>query len=278
MIVSNLILQLCLPLPAGTIPSASLSSFNCSSENTVSNLDCTIKNDAHNFSGKGKYKDDVSTFFSLSFPNDVSNGEKERLMKNVFVHKSDCVFVITKRHFCYNWLGLYPSLAYSPVRDGANCLFSVLFFNKVVTRKKKLVHLPYSGWSDTQAQLKWHVNVIRGIHSEMAGKVVPVDVQTVQTSEQTKKNNRILLSIIDLLKIAGRMGILLRGHRDDFQYHPELEKLATHAGVGNFVKLLNFAVRQGNKDLEDHLKTCSSRETYISKTTQNNPLNCCLIL
>ena len=109
----------------------------------------------------------------------------------------------------------------------------------------------------------------------MTGKVVQVNVQAVETSEQTKTNNRILLSIIDLLKTAVQMGIPLRGHRDDSQYHPEVGEPATDAGVGNFVELLNFAVCQGNKDLEDHLKNCSSRETYISKTTQNNLLNCC---
>ena len=162
----------------------------------------------------------------------------------------------------------------------------VLFCNKVVTRKKKLVHLPYSGWSDAQAQFKRHVNAVNGIHSEsiknyssflneMTGKVVPVNVQVNQTSEPTKKNNRILLLIIDLLKTAGRMGIPLRGDRDDSKYHPEVGEPATYAGVGNFVEFLNFAVRQGNKDLEAHLKNCSSRETYISKTTQNNLLNCC---
>ena len=42
----------------------------------------------------------------------------------------------------------------------------------------------------------------------------------------------------------------------------------------NFVDVLNFAIRQGNKDLENHLRNCSSRETYISKTTQNNLLDC----
>ena len=58
------------------------------------------------------------------------------------------------------------------------------------------------------------------------------------------------------------MGITLRGCRDD----PEVGQLATHAGVGNFVELRNVAVRQGNKDLEDHLKNSSNRGTYISKT------------
>ena len=194
-------------------------------------MDFTIQNDADSFSGKGKYKNDVSTFFFLSFPNDLSNEEKERLMKNVFVPKSNFAFIITKKHFRYNWLGLYRWLAYSPIRDGAYCLFCVLFCNKVVTRKKKLVHLPDSDWSD--AQFNWHVNAVSGIHNEsmknyssflneMAVKVVPVNVQVVQPSEQTKKNNRILLSITDFLKTAGRMGIPLRGHRDDFQYHPEV--------------------------------------------------------
>ena len=154
------------PSSSSTGTSASLRSFNCSSGNTASNLDCTIRNDANSFSGKGKHKNNVSTFFSLRFPNDLSNGEKEKLIKNVFVPKSNFVFPIKKRHFYYNWLGLYPWLAYSPVRDGAYCLFCVLFCNKVVTRKKKLVHLPYSDWSDAQAQFKRHVNAISGIHSE----------------------------------------------------------------------------------------------------------------
>ena len=57
------------------------------------------------------------------------------------------------------------------------------------------------------------MNAISGIHSEsmkndanflneMAVKVIPVNVQIVQTNEQTKKNSRILLSITDLLKTA----------------------------------------------------------------------------
>ena len=112
--------------PSSTVTSASLSSFNCSSGNTASNVDCTIQNDADSFSGKGKYKNDVSTFFSFRFPNDLSNGEKEKLMKNVFVPKSNFAFPITKRHFCYNWLNLYPWLVYSPVCDG-HIVFSVCF-------------------------------------------------------------------------------------------------------------------------------------------------------
>ena len=92
------------------------------------------------------------------------------------------------------------------------------------------------------------MNAISGIHSEsmkkfssflneMTGKVVPVNVQVVLINEQAKKDNRILLRSIDLLKTTVRMGIPLRGHRDDFQHHPEVGKPATHAGVGNSAKL-----------------------------------------
>ena len=225
-------------------------------------------------------------FFSLRFLNDLSNGKKESLLKSVIVPKSNFVFPITKRHLCYYWLGLYRWLVYSPVPDGAYCPFCALFCNYVVTRKKKLVHLLYSDWGDTQAQFKRHVNAISGIHSEsvkkyssflneMAGKVLLANVQVIQTSEQTKKNNSILLSITDLLKTAGWTDIPLRGHRNDSQYHPEVGEPATHVGVDNFVELLNFAVRQGNKDLEYNLKNCSSRETYIPKATKNDLLNCC---
>ena len=76
------------------------------------------------------------------------------------------------------------------------------------------MHLLYSDWSDTQAQFKQHVNAISGIHNdsmknysgffnEMVGKTVAVNVQVLQTSEQTKNNNIILLLIIALLKTLG---------------------------------------------------------------------------
>ena len=71
------------------------------------------------------------------------------------------------------------------------------------------------------------------------------------------------------------MAIALRGHRDYSKYHSNVGELSKHGGFGSFVKLVNLTIRQGNTSLEEHLKTCSSRETYISKITQNILLNCC---
>ena len=48
----------------------------------------------------------------------------------------------------------------------------------------------------------------------------------------------------------------------------------TSAGVGNFVYIINYAIRNGDEVLENHLKTCSKRGTYLSITTQNDLLKC----
>ena len=43
----------------------------------------------------------------------------------------------------------------------------------------------------------------------------------------------------------------------------------------NFVHIINYAIKNGNKVLENHLKTCSKCETFLSATTQNDLLKCC---
>ena len=111
---------------------------------------------------------------------------------------------------------------------------------------------------------------------QVSGKKDPVEQQlSKSTVKQVDKNRKVLLSIIDAIKTIGKMGVPLRGHRDDSRYQPDVGEPANHPGVGNFIEFINFAVRQGNQTLGHHLKTCSSRETYISKTTQNLLLTCC---
>lgn len=40
-------------------------------------------------------------------------------------------------------------------------------------------------------------------------------------------------------------------------------------------ELGNLTIRQGNTSLEEHIRSCCIRETYISKTTQNILFSCC---
>ena len=82
------------------------------------------------------------------------------------------------------------------------------------------------------------------------------------------------MAINDAIKLSSRLGIALRGHRDVSKYHPEIGHASASAGVGNFVCIINYGIRNDNKVLENHLKTCSKRETYLSATTQNDLLKC----
>ena len=75
------------------------------------------------------------------------------------------------------------------------------------------------------------------------------------------------MSIIDAIKTIGNIGVPLRGHRDNSRFQPGVGETENHPGVGNLIKFINFEVPQENQTLGHHLKTCSSRETYISKTT-----------
>ena len=111
---------------------------------------------------------------------------------------------------------------------------------------------------------------------QLSGKQEPVNMQvTKPTQKKFERNKNVLLSIIDIIKAIARMGIALRGHRDDSKYRPDVGEPSGHGGLGNFVELVNLTIRRGNTSLKEHLKICSSRETYISKTTQNILLNCC---
>ena len=111
---------------------------------------------------------------------------------------------------------------------------------------------------------------------QVSGTKDPVEQQLSKSSvKQIDKSRKVVLSIIDAIKAIGKMGVPLRAHRDDSRYQPDVGEPANHPGVGNFIELINFAVQQGNQTLGSPLKTCSGRETYILKTTQNLLLTCC---
>ena len=74
------------------------------------------------------------------------------------------------------------------------------------------------------------------------------------------------MSIIDAINTIGKISVPLRRHKDDLRYQPNVGEPTNYSGVGNFRKTKLFSGH--------HLKTCSSRETYKLKTTQNL-LICC---
>ena len=82
------------------------------------------------------------------------------------------------------------------------------------------MHHTYSDWCDARTQFKRHVNAISGTHSEsmknysssflneMAGKVVPVNVQVVQKSEQLRKTKEFNCESLIFLKLLDEWVLL----------------------------------------------------------------------
>ena len=59
--------------------------------------------------------------------------------------------------------------------------------------------------------------------SRLKGKSVSIDVSVNSLSnEKVLNNTKIILAIIDAIKLCGRLGIVLRCHRDASKYHPEI--------------------------------------------------------
>ena len=77
-----------------------------------------------------------------------------------------------------------------------------------------------------------------------------------------------LKPILQTIILCGRQNIPLRGHRDDREFQQE-----TSINEGNFRELLRYRIRGGDEILQQHLQ--QARATYISKTTQNQLIDCC---
>ena len=82
-----------------------------------------------------------------------------------------------------------------------------------------------------------------------------------QVNQQTASENRErLVPIIKTIILCGRLGIPLRGHRDD----GKLKTDEAASGIqGNFRALLAFRVDNGDTMMAEHLKSSSKKATYV---------------
>jgi len=81
-----------------------------------------------------------------------------------------------------------------------------------------------------------------------------------------------LVPIVETILLCGRLGIALRGHRDD----GELSFNNAIVGMeGNFRALLAFRVQSGDVALSHHFSNASKKATYISKRIQNELIDLC---
>ena len=93
--------------------------------------------------------------------------------------------------------------------------------------------------------------------------------------EQREKAKSVLPSIVDTVILCGHLGIPLRGHRDNRKSFPEAGEFSKISGIGNFVELLNFAIRRGDDQLKNHYINHAKNASYFSKGTQNEFIDIC---
>ena len=223
----------------------------------------------------------------------LNTAQISNLIKNVF--KPDKQFPFPKtnsRSFRYNWLDLYPWLCYPPLKDGGYCLSCVLFGDRFPGKASKLKNLfsePFCRWNDASTSFKWHAGhgtggemglhactfpILTSLLSQVAGYAQPIEIMMdTNLRKEVADNRKKLKPIVDAVTFCGRLGLPLRGHRDDSKYHPEVGGFSTE-NVGNFVEALNFRVRGGDEVLHEHLTSCGKNQSYISKTSQNKIIRC----
>ena len=169
----------------------------------------------------------------------------------------------------------------------------VLFGDRFPGKARKIPKLfsqPLSRWNNAAQNLKRLAGhgtggemglhactfaILTSLIPQMSGARKPIKVMVdASFKKEIDENRKKLAPIVDTVVFCGRLGLPLRGHRDDAKYHPEVGNYSM-GGVGNFVESLNFRVRAGDKVLEEHLKTYGKNQSYISKTSQNKIIKCC---
>ena len=90
--------------------------------------------------------------------------------------------------------------------------------------------------------------------------------------QQVLENRQRLVPILKTIILCGRLGIAMRGHRDDGVIDAQS---AIRGQEGNFRALLAFRVDSGDEVLKSHLSTASKKATYISKEIQNELIQLC---
>lgn len=176
-------------------------------------------------------------------------------------------------------------LVLSDCMKGLFCKYCVLFASNTSNNVtlQTLVKKPlkiFSKLTGKDSDLKRHCNnkyhkfAVESGNNFLAAyhnpqKVIINQINT-QRFIQVSENRKRLVPIIETIIFCGRQNLALRGHRDD----GFLDDDARPSNEGNFRELLMFRISAGDKTLEKHIKTTSSRSTFISKTTQNDLIDC----
>lgn len=186
------------------------------------------------------------------------------------------------RHCKHEWFSMFDFACYSEREKGIFCLPCVLFPAETAHGGAKkafiLISKPLTNWKDAVADLKQHEKL--EYHQDSAVKLAAfcknmenpasrIDSVLSSVSQQRIQHNRnIISSIVKCIELCGRQGIALRGHRDDATNEEN------ELNQGKLKAVIDFCISSGDKVLEEHLASCGKNASYISKTSQNDLLEC----
>lgn len=263
------------PLPGDTTSCTKTAYYHYDIGNVVQDVNIVSNEEKHNYL-KNTWTPDDQYHFPFSSHNKKTKIEKRYLNKN---------------HICaFDWV------AYSHSQQGLFCKYCVLFCTtKEKLNLNKFVIKPETNFAkltgkdgslENHNRLKYHQKaIVSGQTFLRVYRNPELDIRNELNTarlEQAKENRERLKPIIKTIILCGQQNIPLRGHRD----HGELiykndfnENSDSFSGSlsneGNFRELLKYRIDAGDKILENHLKTATSKATYISKRTQNELIECC---
>ncbi|XP_065650443.1 52 kDa repressor of the inhibitor of the protein kinase-like [Hydra vulgaris] len=176
-----------------------------------------------------------------------------------------------------------------PLTDGAYCLPCTLFGASLPNKYAlcKLFKEPFNTWRNAIKVFNDHEKTVDGLHiksmhcynmllSRVKNNTFPIEVSLdFSRKQRIEENKKKLASIVKTIIFLGRNDMSLRGHRDDRKYQGEIGESSKISGLGNFIELLNFRVDAGDSILKEHLLSAPKNSTYISKTIQNELIECC---
>ncbi|XP_064471819.1 52 kDa repressor of the inhibitor of the protein kinase-like [Ornithodoros turicata] len=199
-----------------------------------------------------------------------------------------------KRYVSHSHLSKFNWLVLSKCQSGLYCKYCALFttgsvggYQRNVTLQKLVTKplrtfarlLGKDGDLPLHEATRYHKEAVQAAKAFLACADAPETCVANQVScqrlHQVDENRKRLLPIIDSIIFLGRQGIPFRGHRDDGMLADCSQGTSLTSNEGNFRELLRFRVASGDTELQKHLASTSSRATYISKTTQNELIQCC---
>ena len=178
------------------------------------------------------------------------------------------------RHFKVTWLELHPWLYYSAKEDGAYCKACALFAPKDVSTQNlgTLVVAPFRTWTKQSSvfvnheKCQYHLDSMAKMEAfkeshENSSQSIANLLQSAR-EERIIKNRQVIACLLKCIAFCGRLGITLRGHRDDYTADPLVHK-------GNFYEVVQF--RAGTDDvLREHLQNAPKMQGIPPKLFKMN--------